>query len=47
MASLPWPTWRRLLVWFALGIVIYFLYGIRRSNLAQGPINPSERPSNG
>jgi basic amino acid/polyamine antiporter, APA family len=47
MASLPWPTWRRLLVWFALGIVIYFLYGIRRSNLAQAPINPSERPSNG
>src|SRR5881409_1299746 len=22
MAALPWPTWRRLLVWFAIGIVI-------------------------
>jgi APA family basic amino acid/polyamine antiporter len=37
MASLPWPTWRRLLVWFGIGIVIYFVYGIRRSNLAQPP----------
>jgi APA family basic amino acid/polyamine antiporter len=35
MAALPWPTWRRLLVWFVIGIVIYFFYGVRRSNLAQ------------
>jgi APA family basic amino acid/polyamine antiporter len=35
MAALPWPTWRRLLVWFAIGIVIYFCYGVRRSNLAK------------
>jgi APA family basic amino acid/polyamine antiporter len=35
MASLPWPTWRRLIVWFIIGIVFYFLYGVRRSNLAQ------------
>src|SRR6266496_2283063 len=37
MAALPWPTWRRLLVWFVIGIVIYFFYGVRRSNLAQPP----------
>ena len=47
MAALPWPTWRRLLVWFVIGIVIYFLYGVRRSNLAHPPINPSARTSNG
>jgi APA family basic amino acid/polyamine antiporter len=47
MAALPWPTWRRLIVWFIVGIVFYFLYGVRRSNLAQPPINPSERTSNG
>jgi APA family basic amino acid/polyamine antiporter len=35
MLSLPWPTWRRLLIWFAIGIVIYFCYGVRRSKLAQ------------
>lgn len=34
MASLPWPTWRRLIVWFVIGIVVYFFYGIRHSRLA-------------
>ena len=47
MASLPWPTWRRLLVWFVIGIVIYFFYGVRRSNLAQPQINRSEAARNG
>src|SRR5439155_24364242 len=35
MAALPWPTWRRLIVWFVIGIVVYFAYGIRASKLAQ------------
>lgn len=33
MFSLPWETWMRLITWMALGIVIYFTYGIRKSNL--------------
>jgi APA family basic amino acid/polyamine antiporter len=37
MISLPWPTWRRLIVWFALGMVVYISYGVRRSKLAQPP----------
>jgi len=41
MSALPWPTWRRLLIWFAIGIVIYFCYGVRRSKLAQPPTTGS------
>lgn len=33
MLSLPWETWTRLLVWMALGLVLYFVYGIRKSKL--------------
>ena len=47
MAALPWPTWRRLLVWFAIGIVIYFCYGVRRSNLAQPPRTTGTTPPAG
>jgi len=35
MISLPWSTWQRLLIWFAIGMVVYFAYGVRRSNLAR------------
>jgi len=34
MASLPWRTWERLIIWFAFGIVIYFVYGVSHSKLA-------------
>jgi APA family basic amino acid/polyamine antiporter len=33
MASLPWATWIRLLVWLALGMFIYWGYGARHSVL--------------
>ncbi|MDR0385708.1 MAG: amino acid permease [Prevotellaceae bacterium] len=33
MASLPWNTWLRLIGWTVVGLVIYFLYGIRNSKL--------------
>src|SRR5256885_7870100 len=32
---LPWRTWERLIIWFVIGMVIYFVYGVRRSKLAR------------
>jgi APA family basic amino acid/polyamine antiporter len=35
MFSLPWETWERLLIWMAIGLLIYFLYSRKKSKLAQ------------
>jgi APA family basic amino acid/polyamine antiporter len=35
MASLPWETWLRLVVWLVIGLAIYLLYGHRHAR-AQG-----------
>jgi APA family basic amino acid/polyamine antiporter len=35
MISLPWRTWERLIIWFVIGIVLYFAYGVRNSKLAR------------
>jgi basic amino acid/polyamine antiporter, APA family len=33
MLGLPRATWERLVIWMAIGLVIYFTYGYRRSRL--------------
>ncbi len=35
MLGLPRDTWIRLVIWMAIGLLIYFIYGIRNSRLSQ------------
>jgi basic amino acid/polyamine antiporter, APA family len=43
MWELPLVTWIRFFLWMGVGLVIYFLYGIRRSRLANG--KPTAAPA--
>ena len=37
MLNLPGATWIRFVVWMAIGLVVYFGYGARRSRLVTDP----------
>jgi APA family basic amino acid/polyamine antiporter len=44
MLNLPTVTWIRFGIWMAIGLVVYFLYGARRSRLATGAQAPEPYP---
>lgn len=33
MLQLPWVTWERFIIWLAIGLLVYFAYGVRHSVL--------------
>ena len=37
MASLPWATWERLVIWLVLGFVLYFGYSRRGAERVRDP----------
>jgi APA family basic amino acid/polyamine antiporter len=45
MFSLPPETWLRLVLWLAIGLVIYWTYGRRHSHLRQMEVEKGERKS--
>lgn len=44
MLSLPAVTWERLLIWLALGMIIYFTYGRTHSKVQRGEVVGSKPP---
>jgi hypothetical protein len=49
MAKLGWINWARLIIWLAIGLVIYFTYGRKHSKVqalnAAGAHQPKPEPS--
>ncbi len=45
MVGLPWHTWERMIIWLAVGFVIYFAYGRKHSVLAREAAAAREAPT--
>jgi APA family basic amino acid/polyamine antiporter len=45
MASLGWHTWRRLIIWMVIGVVLYFVYGYQHSKARLGLIGKKPVPA--
>jgi basic amino acid/polyamine antiporter, APA family len=46
MVSLGKETWARLIIWLAIGLAIYFLYGRKHSRVQRGEYALDANPSN-
>jgi APA family basic amino acid/polyamine antiporter len=44
MVSLGWETWARLIIWLALGVTIYYLYGRKHSKVANAELQVKRTP---
>jgi APA family basic amino acid/polyamine antiporter len=44
MSKLPVATWLRFVVWLAIGLAIYFVYGRSHSRLRLNPEGPPSPP---
>ena len=47
MLGLNGVTWLRLLIWLAIGLAIYFLYGVKHSKVQRGEVVHVENPPSG
>ncbi|HWR13348.1 MAG TPA: amino acid permease [Terriglobales bacterium] len=45
MASLPWITWERLIIWLVIGMFIYVLYGRHHSRVQKMRTAPTPKPT--
>jgi basic amino acid/polyamine antiporter, APA family len=44
MIGLPWDTWLRLFIWWAIGLIIYFAYGRSHSTLTTTQVSLPKTP---
>ena len=42
ISGLPGPTWLRLFIWMAIGLVVYFAYAYRHSRYHESSVTPAE-----
>ena len=47
MYKLGWVNWARLIIWLAIGLVVYFIYGQKHSRVQAMPVDTEAGPTKG